>query len=1693
MADSPEKLGTLEYDMLVSQEKLEESLKKIDKLLIDADNKWKEILSGSGTIASPKIDVANIDKLTKANKQIVLSNDQIASSIEKLKVQLAENVANYEKLTAEQRDNEKVGGKLLATIQQQKDQLDQYNKILRENITARKQAAQEAINQAKSEESAKRSLEAQRSKAFVKSNLDEEKRITQEIKNQESALRALEAQRSKAFVKGELQKERELTAEIKKQESALRSLEAQRSKAFVSQKNKELREQIALEKQAAQEQKLRFAIESQQTGSVARLRAEIALYTFQLGQIKKITPETTAEIRRLNAAINANKQEIAALQPTLGFWGKLSSAIRTYVTAYLSVQGAMAIGRAVYNQTKELDALSFSMQTVIKSSVELAQTQKFLSDVAINYGGDLLTLSERYVKFRAAAIQANMSAAETQKIYDSVSKAAGTLGLKTDELSGVYLALEQMISKGKVTTEELRRQLGERLPGAFGIMANALGKTIPELDKMLKKGEVLSSDALPKFAAALEKAYGLEAVDKIDTLAAAQGRLSTQFTELIRSMQASDTFKSLINGLASFIGIIRDNIGAISIFAKAILGLTLANSLYRIEVFAVAKATAFWSVVKATNIGWTTKETVAINGLTGASLRAAQAQNAAAASTTKWSLAFKNFGGFIGVVINALIIAITYFAIFRKEADKTAQSIKTFNENLVEQYAKVRALFGSLESAKKGSNEYKDALFEINNQYGKYLPNLITEKSSIDEITQARNLSILGLREEITLKEKRAKLEEEYAKQEEFSKKLTSQVLAIDPNLSAYQKGILLSMIKDMGDAGVNETEVQGSRIQKQLLWFVKQLNVPIDEKQNIFTKLVVNVRNITDEVIAETKRADKAIQDIKNTYQAKEPITPSIFNFDEFKKQIEDAKEEFRKFDTLQELNRTRGLKKGEEGYAEIAEPNYTERFYSYKNFLITKRKEFLSQSAQDIAAREFIDLKLAEIDKKTQGEDNRAARLLENRNEAINKLNAKYLQDQEDFANYEMGIQATRIANMEDGIEKERALNELAYENRIKAINKEKEATLKLLNEAAGIRIGDSREIKSFDATGYSPEIQKLINDAREADYQKRLVAAENFQESNLALERDFQIKINELRRDANDQFLTGIEKEKAAVNEKYDEWIRKAGRSTKLIAEIEKARLIALQEVDISADLDKLDFYREVEYKRNEISASGAANRRKLDKLNFDTYAKYEQERIKLLKSSANIDKQKEGFRAEEKLKQDEILFGLEKEEQLRQDILEAAAQLTDVLSEALGLSDAQAKQLSSVIGSLQNIASGNYISGAVGLLTSVLDKQAALDFTKLEKKLSEPWEEFEKWLAASNRGLQQYIKLRDEAVGVEKYSASTQLIEQQEAKLAEFRTKLDELDIVMKFSGDGWFGKAYNEMESKIKAMEESLGGVFEQEGNLKEWGAAFWKTVSGVFSFDLSQILYNTLGEFDLTKVNELINQGVITDQAVIDAVDQYYELADAIAEAKKQKDELLTATIADTLAQTLSDGFKEGLSSAQDFASTFEDFIRAALDNALKILSEPEFKEWYSDFAAALESDGKITADEISALKSDWDAIVERQRQNREQLYGIAGLQPFKQDTATTGISKAIQGVTEDTARRLEGLINSIRETSVINMGDTKKIVESNAMIQGYAAQSLSELRQVNTNLATQIGIFNEWTASASGTGGKGLKVYIQQ
>jgi tape measure domain-containing protein len=309
----------------------------------------------------------------------------------------------------------------------------------------------------------------------------------------------------------------------------------------------------------AQEEKLKLAVESQAVGSIRRLQAENTLYAFTIkNKLNPAIASERAEILRLNQIIGTNKDAISDMQrKNVTAWQRVTQAVWQHLAAYVGFTQLIQIIKNVFALTRELDSLHFSMQTIIKSQVELAQTQQFLADIAQKYGLDLLAISERYIKFRAAALQSNITAKETMQIFNSMAKAAAVLGLKTDEVAGVFLALEQMISKGKVTTEELRRQLGERLPGAFGIMADALGVSLQQLDKMLKAGTILSADALPKFAIAVEKAYGIESVNKVNTLAAAQGRLKTSWVQFVDEINQSQNFIKILNKVSTALNDIR--------------------------------------------------------------------------------------------------------------------------------------------------------------------------------------------------------------------------------------------------------------------------------------------------------------------------------------------------------------------------------------------------------------------------------------------------------------------------------------------------------------------------------------------------------------------------------------------------------------------------------------------------------------------------------------------------------------------------------------------------------------------------------------------------------------------------------------------------------------------------------------------------------------------------------------------------------------------------------------------------------------------------------------------------------------------------------------------------------------------------------------------------------------------------------
>ncbi|MFA5300825.1 MAG: tape measure protein, partial [Lutibacter sp.] len=347
-------------------------------------------------------------------------------------------------------------------------------------------------------------------------------KVTDNEKKTAQAKRELAAEEKKLL---------ELNAQSLKIHEHLNKLKVDKQKKVEAQASREL---AAEEKKLIASKKLLITAQQAEKGSAQQLQAVNAILKNRMKQLNVLIPEQAKKYEQLNAAINRNTQRITDLGGMNTTFGKLASSAIQYIKSMLGIYLVIDAFRKFFNLSKEFDAVDFAMKTVIKNQDEIAKSQQFLTQISLNYGLNLISLSQRYIKFRAAAIQSNITMQDTQNIFNSMAKISAVLGLKTDEVSGVFLALEQMLSKGKITTEELRRQLGERLPGAFGIMARTLKVTIPELDKMLKKGEVLSGEVLPKFAKEAEKAFGTETTNKVSTLNASINRLYTTWQLLVK-------------------------------------------------------------------------------------------------------------------------------------------------------------------------------------------------------------------------------------------------------------------------------------------------------------------------------------------------------------------------------------------------------------------------------------------------------------------------------------------------------------------------------------------------------------------------------------------------------------------------------------------------------------------------------------------------------------------------------------------------------------------------------------------------------------------------------------------------------------------------------------------------------------------------------------------------------------------------------------------------------------------------------------------------------------------------------------------------------------------------------------------------------------------------------------------------------
>jgi len=271
-----------------------------------------------------------------------------------------------------------------------------------------------------------------------------------------------------------------------------------------------------------------------------------------------------ARVKKVDASIRNYTKNIGNYSSA---FSGLSSNLSNLMGAFGIVGGVTAfanITRNIFETTRETQALDLALKQVTRTQDEFAESQEFLIRISEAYGIEINGLTRSYTGFLAASQNAidsgAISAQQIKEIFESVSKAAGAMGLSVDQQQGAFLALQQMISKGNVQAEEIRGQLAERLPGAFGILARSMGVTEMELNKLLKDGKVLAAEVLPAFAKELEKAYGVENLNRVESLNAETSRLSNTWVDFVRELNSGDGTVTRVFG--SLIAQLREAVSA---------------------------------------------------------------------------------------------------------------------------------------------------------------------------------------------------------------------------------------------------------------------------------------------------------------------------------------------------------------------------------------------------------------------------------------------------------------------------------------------------------------------------------------------------------------------------------------------------------------------------------------------------------------------------------------------------------------------------------------------------------------------------------------------------------------------------------------------------------------------------------------------------------------------------------------------------------------------------------------------------------------------------------------------------------------------------------------------------------------------------------------------------------------------------
>lgn len=239
----------------------------------------------------------------------------------------------------------------------------------------------------------------------------------------------------------------------------------------------------------------------------------------------------------------------------LSFLQRIRGELLAIAAAYTGVFAVGGAVRSIYDASVLTQKATARLAAKFNGDFDaIGREIAFVREEADRLGIEFETLLEQYTKFVNNVPDGQLSIDQIRFTFSGIAEASRAAGLGTQDIQSVFVALGQIAAKGAVQLEELRQQLGERIPAAIENTAKGLTEmtgelvTTEELLARINKGEV-SSAAIVALAQSLKSEFGPALDTALDSPLAALARFKNTLFDIRLEIAKSGFIDQLTSGL----------------------------------------------------------------------------------------------------------------------------------------------------------------------------------------------------------------------------------------------------------------------------------------------------------------------------------------------------------------------------------------------------------------------------------------------------------------------------------------------------------------------------------------------------------------------------------------------------------------------------------------------------------------------------------------------------------------------------------------------------------------------------------------------------------------------------------------------------------------------------------------------------------------------------------------------------------------------------------------------------------------------------------------------------------------------------------------------------------------------------------------------------------------------------------------